>query len=295
VKALVIGSAGNVGRPLCAFLRFLGDEVLELDQKQGWRSDYLVGDINQPIDLLDAFDQKPDVVYLLAGMVSRVTCEQAPGIAIQTNVAGVNNVLQLCKRSGAKLVYFSTSEVYGPDYNPMDERLSDPRPNNRYGLSKLLGERLVEYEVEHHGLRAVTLRPFMIYAEGEETGDHRSAMIRFAWNLQRLKSIEVHRGSRRGWLHVSDAVTAIEKAAHLDEYAVINIGHPDVRSMWEVAELIRVELDAARDLVTETRIPERMTLVKNPSLARQRDLLGFEPEVTLEAGARRVCDWVRTK
>ena len=79
----------------------------------------------------------------------------------------------------------------------MDETLSDPKPNNRYGLSKLLGERLVEYEVQQHGLRAVTLRPFMMYDEHEELGDHRSAMIRFATNLAEGKEIEVHLGSER--------------------------------------------------------------------------------------------------
>jgi len=53
----------------------------------------------------------------------------------------------------------------------LEETLPDPRPNNRYGLSKLLGEQVVEYEVRTNGLRAVTLRPFMIYDELEELGD----------------------------------------------------------------------------------------------------------------------------
>ena len=62
----------------------------------------------------------------------------------------------------------------------MDEEISDPQPNNRYGLSKLLGEQLVEYEVRTNNLKAVSLRPFMMYDENEDLGDHRSAMIRFA-------------------------------------------------------------------------------------------------------------------
>ena len=138
-------------------------------------------------------------------MVSRVTCEQAPSLAVSTNLLGLQNVLEMCKRFNSKCIYFSTSEVYGPECEVMD-LLSDPKPNNRYGLSKLLGERLVEYEVQQHGLRAVTLRPFMMYDEHEELGDHRSAMIRFATNLAEGKEIEVHLGSERAWLHVSDAV-----------------------------------------------------------------------------------------
>ena len=180
MKALVIGSEGNIGNPLVKYLRAKGYEVLESDIRPGYRQDYLMADINYPLDLLTAFlDWKPDVIFILSAIVSRVTCEQAAQLAITTNLAGINNILQLCKRVDAMTVFFSTSEVYGPENNPMDESTSDPQPNNRYGLSKLLGEKLVEYEARTYGLRAVTLRPFMMYDENEDMGDHRSAMIRF--------------------------------------------------------------------------------------------------------------------
>src|SRR5690349_17397424 len=164
-KALVLGSEGNIGMPLVKHLRAGGVEVLESDIKPGWREGFLMADINHPVDLLPAFDWQPDVVFLLSAMVSRVTCEQASSLAIATNLGGINNVLQLAKRAGAKVVFFSTSEVYGPGLDSMDEAASNPQPNNRYGLSKLLGEQLVEYEVRSHGLRAVSVRPFMIYDE----------------------------------------------------------------------------------------------------------------------------------
>lgn len=126
-RALVIGSEGNIGVPLVRHLRASGYEVRETDICPGWRSDYLTADINHPIDLLPAFDWAPDVVFLLSAIVS--------------------NVLQLCRRANAMTVFFSTSEVYGPGCDPMDEAGRHPQPNNRYGLSKLLGEQLVEYEV----------------------------------------------------------------------------------------------------------------------------------------------------
>lgn len=294
-KALVIGSEGNMGVPLVMHLRNSGYEVLETDIRSGWRPSYFLADINHPLDLLPAFDWKPDVVFILSAMVSRVTCEQASSLAVTTNLAGINNLLQLCKRVDAMTVFFSTSEVYGPDIDPMDEENSRPHPNNRYGLSKLLGEQLVEYEVRTHGLRAVSVRPFMMYDENEQLGDHRSAMIRFATNLALGKPIEVHRGSARGWLHASDAVRAIEAAARLTQYAVINIGHPEIVSMFELAEMIRRELDAPADLVKQVDLPPRMTLVKRPSLARQRDLLRLIPQVSLQEGVRRVCARIRER
>jgi nucleoside-diphosphate-sugar epimerase len=286
-KALVLGSEGNIGVPLVKHLRSKGYEVYESDARPGWRPNYLMADINSPVDLLPAFDWGPDVVFLLSAMVSRVTCEQAGSLAIATNLGGLNNVLQLCKRAKAMTVFFSTSEVYGPECDPMDESISNPKPNNRYGLSKLLGEQLVEYEVRSHGFRAVSLRPFMMYDEDEDLGDHRSAMIRFAQNLALGKPIEVHRGSMRGWFHVTDAVRAIEAAAHVKEYSVINIGNPEIVPI--------AEYGADRSLITIKDLPSRMTLIKRPTLDRQRDLLGVVPKVSLREGIKLVCKRVKQR
>ena len=288
-KALVIGSEGNIGAPLTAHLRSIGYEVLGLDLRPGWREGYLTGDITRPLDLIPAFDWGPDVVFLLAATVGRMVCEQAASLAVSTNVAGVNNVLQLCKRANAKCVFFSSSEVYGPHCDPMDEAHSVPQPNNRYALTKWLGEQLVEYEARRAGLRAVTLRPCMVYDENETVGEHRSAMIRFVSNLARGRPIEVHRGSARSWLHMSDAVRAIEAAARLNEYAIINLGHPEVILTSDLAEMIRAELNASPQLVVTTELPPKMTLIKRPTLDRQRMLLGIEPRVGIAEGVRRVC------
>ena len=291
--ALVIGSEGNIGKPLVKALRERDIAVTEIDIRPAWRDDFHVGDINHPLDLLPAFDAEPDVVFLLSAMVSRVTCEQASSLAIATNLGGINNIIQLTKRAGAHLVYFSTSEVYGPKSDVMDEASSNPRPNNRYGLSTLLGESLVEYEVEHGGLTAVSLRPFMIYDEDEDLGDHRSAMIRFAYNLAHGLPIEVHEGSARGWLHASDAVRAIIAAASVKNYSVINIGHPDIVPIRDLAEMVRLELSASPDLINVTKLPGQMTLVKRPSLDRMADLLGVVPSIKLHEGVTRVCDRMR--
>jgi nucleoside-diphosphate-sugar epimerase len=133
----------------------------------------------------------------------------------------------------------------------------------------------------------------MIYDEAEDLGDHRSAMIRFAANLARGRSIEVHRGSARGWLHVSDAVRAIEAAAQVDRYAAINIGHPDVVPMADLAEMLRAELEADPSLIRVTSLPSQMTLVKRPTLDRQRTMLRIEPLVSLREGVLRVCAYQR--
>ena len=288
-KVLILGSEGNIGKPFVTYMRSAGYQVLEVDIVPAHRKNYIMADISNPIDLIPAFDFNPDVVFMMSAMVSRVTCEQAPSLTASTNLLGLTNVLQMCKRVNAKVVFFSTSEVYGPNCNPMDDRVSDPQPNNFYGLSKLLGEKLVEYEVRQHKLKAISLRPFMMYDENEDLGDHRSAMIRFATNLALGRPIEVHNGSARGWFHVTDAIRAIEAAARTTEYSVVNIGHPDIRPIADLAEMIRARLQAPKELVTIRDLPERMTLVKNPTLERQRTILGVTPKVSLEEGVDLVC------
>lgn len=289
-KALVIGSEGNIGKPLVKYLKNHNYTVFETDIKQAWRKNYFVADINNPLDLLPSFlDFKPDVVFLLSAMVSRVTCEQAASLAVSTNLSGINNIIQLCKRTNSKLVFFSTSEVYGPNCEIMEESIPNPMPNNRYGLTKLLGEKIVEYEVENFGLKAVTLRPFMMYEEEEDLGDHRSAMIRFAFNLAQGKPIEVHKGSTRSWFHASDAVRAIEAATKLDKYFVINIGHPDVIKTEVLAEKIRKLLNAPNHLIKYIDQPSQMTLKKVPVLKRQEEILKIKPIISVDEGIERVC------
>jgi nucleoside-diphosphate-sugar epimerase len=89
---------------------------------------------------------------------------------------------------------------------------------------------------------------------------------------------------------VDDAVRAFEAAGRLPAHSTINVGHPTVVSMVDLARLMVLELGADPSLVQERPLPPRMTLVKRPVLTRQRDLLGTEPAVSLEEGVRRVLD-----
>lgn len=290
MRVLVIGSEGNIGVKLTQHLRKCGHEVLRSDIIQHYSVDYAQTDIVSMLDLYKAAERfKPEVVYHLAAMVSRVTCEASPHLAVDTNLAGTNNVAQLCKRLGAKMINFSTSEVYGNLTGVLSEDRADLAPNNRYGLTKYLAEKIVEYEVKYHNLKAVSLRPFMYYDEDETLGDHRSAMIRFAEGLLSGEKITVHKNSKRAWLHMDDAVVALEKVIYLDDYVELNIGHPKVVSTEYIAQYmcdkIGVDYDKMVDLV---ELPEQMTLVKTPDLTRQKQILGFEPSISVEEGMDRV-------
>lgn len=297
MKILVIGSEGNIGNKLAHHLQNCGHEVLRSDIIQHFASDYAQTDIVSMLDLYAAAERfRPDVIYHLAAMVSRVTCEAAPHLAIDTNLSGTNNVAQLCKRLNAKMINFSTSEVYGNIGGLLSEDRRDIAPNNRYGLSKYLAEKIVEYEVTYHNLNAVTVRPFMYYDESETIGDHRSAMIRFAEGLLNGHRITVHKNSKRAWLHMDDGVVALEKLIYLDRYYAINIGHPSVVATEYLAEYmckkIGVDFHKRVDLV---ELPEQMTLEKKPDLRRQKELLGVEPAISVEEGMDRVLAMVKSR
>ncbi len=290
MKIIVIGSEGNIGEKMVGYLRSQGHEVLRSDIIQHYAPDYVQTDVVSLLDLYDAaLKFKPDAVYHLAAMVSRVTCEAAPHLTIDTNLTGTNNVIQMCKTLGARMINFSTSEVYGNIDGLLSEDRQDISPNNRYGLTKYLGEKIVEYEVKNHNLKAVNVRPFMYYDEDETMGDHRSAMIRFAEGLLQKKKITVHRNSRRSWMHMSDAVAALEKLLYIDSFQTINIGNPNVVDTEYIVRYMcdKLDLDFGKhvDLVD---LPPRMTLVKLPDLTKQKTLLKFEPLISIEDGIEKV-------
>jgi nucleoside-diphosphate-sugar epimerase len=295
MKVMVIGSEGNVGRHLVKYLRACGHKVLCSDIHNKYEVDYLQTDIVHPNDLYPlVLKEKPDVIYNLAAMVSRVTCELSPHMTIDRNLGGTNNILQLAKIVGAKIIIFSTSEVYGNQGGLQSEEITSLKPNNRYALSKLLCEQLTMYEVEYYGLKAVIIRPFMFYHEEEDNGSHRSAMIRFAHDLYFRKKIELHKGGKRSWLYMDDAVVALERCMHLDSFSIINIAHPDV---IETETLARMFCDIyGRDYneyVQEVTLPPQMTLEKIPDVSRQRELLKFEPKINIEEGVKKVADRVK--
>jgi nucleoside-diphosphate-sugar epimerase len=274
------------------YLRDFGHRVLCADIYNKYCPDYFQTDIVHPNDLYPVvIKERPEVIYNLAAMVSRVTCEASPHMTVDRNLGGTNNVIQLAKIVGAKLIVFSTSEVYGNQGGVQSENCTQLRPNNRYALSKLLCEELTKYEVDYCGLDAVIVRPFMFYHEREDIGSHRSAMIRFGYDLFHYQKIELHKGSKRSWLHMNDAVTALEKLIYLNKFFIINIAHPHVIEMEQLARrFCEIYGRSYEEYVKEIPLPSQMTLEKIPDVSRQKYLLGFEPRIDIEEGIKRVAD-----
>jgi nucleoside-diphosphate-sugar epimerase len=188
------------------------------------------------------------------------------------------------------MINFSTSDVYGNAGGILRESDQPLYQNNRYGLTKYLAEQIVEYEAYNNGLKAVTLRPFMLYSENETKAHYRSAMIRFAMDLVEGKGVTVYEYTWRSWLHIDDAVVAFANAAELDcpYYDIINIGHSESISALDLVKRMLMILGKSEDLITEKKLPKTIAGYKRPGLEKQKGLLGFEPKVELQDGVERL-------
>jgi nucleoside-diphosphate-sugar epimerase len=296
MKILVTGSEGNIGSILVPYLRNKGHDVFCIDIVQKFEDNFKTVDINDGADLIDVFYQfRPDVVYHMAAMVSRVTCEYSPVTTMRTNVYGTSNIVYLCKQINAKLIFFSTSEVFGNIGGKLEEGRTDLHPNNVYGLSKLMGEQLVTYESKN-GLKAIIVRPFMFYHENETMGNHRSAIIRFVSSLIEKKKIEVHKQSMRSWMHLDDAVVVLEKLSTIDYFVILNIGNPEFHLMEFIAEKICDKLNIAYDdYVIETDLPKKMTLTKIADFKLLASIIDHQCTVSLDLGLNRVIESVKKR
>ena len=293
-RILVTGSEGNVGSELVPYLESLGHEVLCLDIVQKYRTNYILCDI---LNLADAESEiaefKPEIVFHLAAMVSRITCEKSISMAVSINMTGTANIIQLCKRHNAKLINFSTSEVYGNQNISLEEEIT-PTPNNIYGITKLWAEQLVAYEGMHSNLKYINVRPFMMYSEHENMGENRSAMIRFAEAVVTGTPFQVHKNAKRSWLHMSDAVVMYELLMHVDGNHLVNVGNSDFIDIEEMAEFMCDYVGQDHSLIQLSELPGKMTLTKIASFNKLTELIGYTPKVKQNDGMARVIERVKT-
>lgn len=290
MKILLTGSEGNIGGQLKKHLKQKGYRVFCSDLKQIFKDDYTVADITNTTEMVDVFKWfKPDVVFHLAAMVSRIVCERSPAMTIKTNVWGTYNIARLCKVYNAKLINFSTSEIYGNIGGLLSENRKDINPNNIYGLSKWLAEGLVNYETQN-GLRAINVRPFMIYGEHEVPGENKSALVRFAASLKSGQPVTVHRGAMRSWLHVSDFVNILERLIYVTENTTVNICSDEYKSIEKLAFLMCeiLSIDPNKH-IKYRKLPSKMTLTKKPDSSRLKKLTNdYKYNIDLQTGLKKM-------
>lgn len=284
MKILVTGAAGFIGTHLCNELRVNDHEVVDTDHQEG--------DLRDPYTISNLLDlHHPEVVVHLAAKVGRLFGEDNLTDTIVDNAAMTAIVSKACGDRGVRLVYASTSEIYGDfgldiAYEDVEWKL----PHNLYGLSKRWGEEVAQlYSPE--GL--VCLRLSMPYGPGLPAGRGRAAMINFLYNALMRKKITVHRDSERSWCWIGDTVKGIRTIIESGESGAWNVGRDDIAvPMVDVALKACHMTDAPLDIIEMVDAPGRQTVVKRLSTDKLRSL-GWEPEVELDEGMERTLDWIK--
>ena len=276
-------------------------EVLATDLLVGYSDGYRRVDVANREDVDEAISEfMPGAVIHMAGEVGRLNGEQHPERMVRVNALGTMNVVRSCVKHGSKLINFSTSEVYGDAFDSHTPVTEESEVNafgasNVYAISKMFGESIVKHYVENYGLKALTIRPFMLYGEGETPSKYRSALTNFVHAALVGRSFDVHRGTGRAWCHASDFAEGVALLVDLDSvgYQVFNIGSDEYHSMEEVARMVIRATGADSSLIRLCDPPEKFgTPVKRASIEKIK-AIGFAPKVTLREGIARVVEWQR--
>src|SRR3989475_3262355 len=240
---LVTGGLGVIGSRMVPLLRHQGYDVKVLDNRILRQKDYIRADICSMVETERGFrDWQIDYVFHLAGEVGRENGELFARRAVDINVGGTLNLIQLCREYGSRLIYAGTSEAYGDvGENVMFEDLAPGKLTNCYALSKFQAEQYVRHFVENYDLQAHIIRIFMCYGPGEFPSYFRSAVSRFVYNALHDRPIFVHRGALRSWCFIDDIVEGwrlVMEGFAKGRAEVYNIGRHDPRSMLDVAKTI---------------------------------------------------------
>lgn len=302
--ALVIGSEGTIGRELIKGLLGNGYSVYRADKLIKSVPNYFICDIKEFETLRKVFETvRPDVVFHLAAEVGRLMADNCPMLSIQSNCIGTYNIIKYCLEYDCRLVYASSSEVYGDLFDKGWQPNGQPRTpfmvhegnaihkaqQGIYGLTKWMGEELVDLYTRMHDLNAVTVRYFMCYGNEISTG-YRSALCEFIDKALRGKDIVAHQGAKRSWCHVDDIVNGTILAGESDLVGTVNIGKNEPISMSLLASKIRDMTNSSSNIFIEPPV-ENVYLIKAASFEKANKILDFDAKISIEEGLKRTIKW----
>ncbi|MGE5529344.1 MAG: NAD-dependent epimerase/dehydratase family protein [Patescibacteria group bacterium] len=297
-RILVTGSKGTLGRPLCAELSRRGHEVHGLDLMHGGEERYYRADIAEFRQLERVFASSFDYVYHLAAEFGRINGEEYYEQLWRTNVLGTRNILEWQRRAGFKLIFASSSEIYGEAHQEwLDEDLPQRcqlRQANDYAVTKWVNELQILNFTDRYGLPAVRLRLFNAYGPGEYYHPYRSVVCLFCYRALRGLPYQVFLGYHRVFMYVDDLIrTMANVCERFKPGRVYNIGGIEYRSVKDLSDLV-LRLTGADPGLIEYMPEDRHNVVnKRPRIELALEELDHRPATTLETGIPRTLAWMR--
>ena len=298
--AVVTGGAGFLGSHLCDHLISEGYRVIcidNLDTGSLQNVEHLRGDeflfINQDVTLHLDIAEPVDVVYHLAALASPIDYLRMPLHSLKVGSYGTHNALGLAKFKRARFLLASTSEVYGdPQVHPQPEtywgNVNPIGPRGVYDEAKRYSEAMAMAYHSQQGVDTSIARIFNTYGPRMRPSDGRAVPTFVRQALEGKPLTVFGDGTQtRSFCYVDDLIRGLVALAESGEHLPVNLGNPAEFTLNELAEVVLRITGSKSELVYEA-LPVDDPQVRQPDITRARQLLGWEPEIQLEEGLRRM-------
>jgi len=298
--AVVTGGAGFLGSHLCEYLLDKGYRVLcvdnlessSLENLEHLRDDAFAFLNHDMVDHLEV-DEPVDVVYHLAALASPIDYLRQPLHSLKVGSYGTHHALGLSKWKRARFLLFSTSEVYGdPLVHPQPEsywgNVNPIGPRGVYDEAKRYAEALTMAYHTQQGVDTAIVRIFNTYGPRMRSHDGRAIPTFMRQALENAPITVFGQGEQtRSFCYVDDLIRGLHLLAESDEHLPVNLGNPNEFSILELAQTV-IRLTSSKSEIVYEALPVDDPQVRQPDITRARQVLGWEPEIQLEEGLRRM-------
>lgn len=308
-RALVTGGAGFLGSHLCDRLLKEGFHVVVMDNLITGSTDNISHLIDHPrfrfllYDVTEYLflDGTVDFVFHLASPASPVDFSTKAIQILKVNALGTHKALGLARAKNATFFLASTSEVYGdPLVHPqVEEYWGNVNPigiRGVYDESKRYAESITMAYHRYHGVNVKIVRIFNTYGPRMRLDDGR-VVPNFIGQALRGDPITVYGEGRqtRSFCYCSDLIDGIYRLAVSDQTGPINIGNPTERTMLEFAREIKALTNSMSEIVFEPLKTADDPKQRRPDITKARELLGWEPQISLEEGLQRTIAYFKER
>jgi dTDP-glucose 4,6-dehydratase len=307
-RVLITGGAGFIGSHLCE--RFLDDghEVICMDNLVTGSADNIAhlfpnsrfSFVPQDVTNYIYVKGRLDIILHFASPASPIDYLELPIQTLKVGSLGTHKALGLAKEKNARLLLASTSEVYGdPLVHPQKEdywgNVNPIGPRGVYDEAKRFAEAMTMAYHRVHGVQTRIVRIFNTYGPRMRLRDGR-VVPNFISQALKGEDLTVYGdGSQtRSFCFVSDLVEGIVRLLHSDHDGPMNVGNPQELTVLEFAHKI-IELTGSKSKVAYKPLPLDDPKVRQPDITLARQLLGWEPKVSLQEGLEKTIGYFKDK